>query len=151
MTKPARQRLEDRCIPVPESGCLIWLGALDGSGYGIIRIDGKTFRTHRASFYFANNGIPDGLHVLHHCDIRCCINPDHLYTGTNSDNIADKVKRGRVVTTFKNGADNPNAVLTAEKVKEIRLSTLTQVEIAKKYGVGQTTVSDIKTNKIWKD
>jgi len=151
MTKPVQQRLEDNHTPVPESGCWLWLGCVDGSGYGMIRVDGKTERTHRLSFSLSNNGIPEGLHVLHHCDVRSCINPDHLYAGTNSDNIADKVRRGRVKAGFQKGIKNINAKLTIEQANEIRASSLTQMEIAKKYGIGQTTVSEIKLNKTWKD
>lgn len=87
--KSAREIIEANSEFVTECGCQIWTAGVDGAGYGQIRIDGKTEGTHRVSWSLANGPIPEGLFILHRCDTPPCINPDHLFPGTQSDNIAD--------------------------------------------------------------
>ncbi len=95
MTKSIQQRLEEKFIPVTESGCWIWVGASVEAGYGVIRIDGKNRRAHRISYECYVGEIPEGLIIRHKCDVVSCINPDHLELGTQTDNVADRDKRGR--------------------------------------------------------
>ena len=80
------------------SKCWIWTGAKDGFGYGIIAIGGGlklNIRTHRAVWFLTNGYIPIGMCVLHHCDNPPCVNPNHLFIGSNRDNVLDAVKKGR--------------------------------------------------------
>lgn len=77
------------------NGCIEWTGTTKTSGYGTIKIDGVSVRTHRLAWEIANGPIPDGLWVLHHCDNRSCCNVDHLFLGTHADNMADKTAKGR--------------------------------------------------------
>jgi len=86
---------ERNFIPEPNSGCFLWIGTIIPKGYGHFKCDGKTFRAHRYSWELENGKIPDGLHVLHRCDIRSCVNVDHLFLGTNADNMADRGRKGR--------------------------------------------------------
>lgn len=83
-------------MPEPNSGCWIWLGADNGKGYGQVAISrSRPVSAHRAS-WIVNRGAPlSGLLVLHHCDNRSCVNPDHLYLGTYSDNRRDMLLRGK--------------------------------------------------------
>jgi hypothetical protein len=81
-----------------ESGCWEWLGAKDELGYGIIKVDGKTMATHRLSYALTNGFIPNGLLVLHKCDNPSCCNPDHLFVGTQLDNVWDSINKGRHIT-----------------------------------------------------
>jgi hypothetical protein len=74
---------------ITECGCQIWTGDVDQNGYGKLRVDGKYIGAHRASWIAAEGSIPSGLFVLHRCDLPPCINFDHLFLGTQSDNIAD--------------------------------------------------------------
>lgn len=76
-------------------GCWKWLASKDRDGYGNFKIDGKVFRAHRISFELFNGEIPPGKLVCHTCDTPNCVNPDHLFLGTDLDNSNDKIAKGR--------------------------------------------------------
>lgn len=80
---------------VAQNGCWQFLGRPGSDGYGKLKIKGKTIRAHRAYYEHYVGTIPDGLWVLHHCDNPMCVNPEHLYVGTQADNERDKDARGR--------------------------------------------------------
>ena len=86
---------DDFYEPVTEAGCWLWMGSIDSKGYGGIKVDGKQMGAHRRSWVLANGPIPDRLHVLHKCDTPSCVNPSHLFLGTNYDNVQDMVRKGR--------------------------------------------------------
>lgn len=75
--------------------CWVWKGARGGKGYGSKMIRGKAYRTHRLAWEWVNGPIPDGMMVLHRCDNPPCCNPNHLFIGTNTDNMRDMVAKGR--------------------------------------------------------
>lgn len=77
-----------------ESGCWLWQGGR-AHGYGTFGISGKTVRAHRIAYLWAHGTIPDGLEICHHCDVRNCVRPDHLFAGTRSDNMWDMSNKGR--------------------------------------------------------
>lgn len=85
-----------------ENGCWIWKKCIHISGYGNLRVEGKTKKAHRVSFELKNGPIPEGMDVLHKCDVRSCINPDHLYLGTDKENAQDREDRGRGEPSTKN-------------------------------------------------
>lgn len=89
-----------------ESGCIEWTSHIDACGYGRIAPRNGEVLAHRVSFEAHNGPIPHGLHVLHSCDNRKCINPLHLRAGTNLDNIKDRLERGRSFSA--RGESNPN-------------------------------------------
>ena len=86
----------DHFIPVPWSGCWLWEGYIR-NGYGRLRQKS----VHRLAWEEVNGPIPPGLSVLHHCDVRLCCNPDHLFVGTNADNNRDMSAKGRNGQTRK--------------------------------------------------
>ena len=139
--------LADRVI-VTETGCAEWTGYRDGDGYGIVRVGGKNKRAHRVSYTLSMGPIPDGFHVLHRCDNPPCINPDHLFLGTNYDNVKDKISKGR--DRGVHGTENRHNKLTPEQVIEIRNSTGTQRAVAAQYGVSGSLVNYIRNRKSWK-
>jgi len=96
-----RERFE-RLVRKEESGCWIWTGFIDKTGYGIFNDKWKKRRAHRASYELYVGPIPSGLLIRHKCDTRACVSPDHLVIGTHAENTADMLARGR----------NPQALVT---------------------------------------
>jgi hypothetical protein len=93
-----RLSIEDRLIRflINDSGCWEFTGALDTMGYGLMKIESKLMKAHRVSYEFATKtAIPHGMCVIHDCDNRRCINPDHLRLGTHQENMTDMVDKGR--------------------------------------------------------
>ena len=131
------------------SSCWIWTGDKWPKGYGRIRKSkSKQFvATHRLSYEIHKGPIPDGLQVLHRCDNPSCVNPDHLFVGTNDDNVADKVSKGRQ----SQGEKQPMAKLTTSQVEEIkRLYTGywgQQTNMAIEYGVSSQHIRNIVLGK----
>lgn len=130
--------------------CWHWTRCLNSAGYGCAYNGKRTISASRLAWIYTH-GDPGELHVLHHCDNRLCCNPAHLWAGTNSDNVADKVKKGRVPPMA--GSKNPRAKLREDDVPEIlrlyRESGLSQSKIAKMFGVNQQSISNVVTGKRW--
>ena len=92
---PAEQRIEPYIERLPWSGCWIWLKSLNNGGYGTVAVKGKSKFAHRFSWEFYRGPIPSGKNVLHRCDIPSCVNPDHLFIGSQTDNHLDSQTKGR--------------------------------------------------------
>lgn len=149
-----RERIEALCVPVTECGCWIWLGTTRG-GYGRISdYRGRARRArnlsaHRVAYEAFVGRIPKGLKVLHRCDMPSCVNPDHLFLGTQDDNMADRAKKGRNPPA-RLGEDSPSARLTAECVMAIRQSKDRAKDIAPKYGVSKFAIYAIRARRCWR-
>lgn len=134
------------------SDCWPWLRAINRLGYGTIgRGPGRHDRAHRVSYELHVGPIPQGLHVLHSCDNRACVNPAHLRVGTHADNMRDMKERGR--QNAARGERAGLAKLTAEQVLAIRARRAAgerQIALAREYGIDKTQVWNIVTRKVWK-
>jgi hypothetical protein len=135
---------------VNENGCHICNShARDKDGYINVKRQQKSYKLHRLVYEERYGKISEGLYVCHKCDTPSCINPDHLFLGTNAENTADKVKKGR--QSRNTGEKSGTAKLTWDDVKNIRADNRNQRVIAKEYGVCFQSISGIKNNKTWKE
>ena len=143
------ERYDAYTMPVPFSGCWLWIGSVTKKGYGCFCIKNKLYRAHVASYkYF--KGETNGLNVLHKCDTPLCVNPDHLFLGTHADNIKDMDNKGRRKTV--RGEAHGGSILTQQQVEEIRSFPKgrgTGVFLSKKYGVSNQTISHVRSGFRW--
>lgn len=146
---------EDNYIPEPNSGCWLWTGPINRiippyGGYGRFNKEAA----HRYSFRKFKGEIPTGKLVLHKCDVRGCVNPDHLFLGTHQENTDDMFSKGRDkcenVGTFVNGSFHRMAKLTESTVKEIKNSDLSHGCAARLYNVHKSTIKDIRKGRTWR-
>ncbi len=129
--------------------CWEWTGCIDG--YGKFKLNGKTQGAHRVAYKLCI-GEPGALLVLHTCDNRKCCNPKHLFLGTNADNAADKVRKGRNYVPDVRGEMNGNAIVTKQEVDKWRLQRLAGVsiaEIARREGKTYALVYGCVTGDRW--
>lgn len=125
---------------VSDCGCWEWTASKSGKGYGQFFVNGKNWPTHRLSYELHHGPIPKGMFVCHRCDNRICVNTDHLFLGTNADNVADMVAKGR----------QSKHKLTESDVIAIRSTRgATQKELASRFGVSSGLVSLILARKSW--
>lgn len=142
-----RSKLLDR-VQATEAGCWEWQGGRFPDGYGSMKWNGKARGTHRLSFEAFKGPIPDGMLVRHSCDNPPCINPDHLLVGTNKDNVADCISRGR--RGDLSGENNGVSKLIDADILEIRASNEPTQILASKFGIDRTTIWGIRVGKTWK-
>jgi hypothetical protein len=131
------------------SGCTEWTGRTDKDGYGVRGARIGERRAHRFAYASAHGDIPVGMIVRHTCDNPLCCNPSHLELGSHHENIEDKVVRSRQAI----GSRIHTTKLTPETVLLVRADSsggMRQVDIAERYGIDQTTVSQIVRRKTWK-
>ena len=129
--------------------CWFWTGTLTEKGYGSFYAvqDGvKFYRAHRFSWHIHNGPIDDDLFVLHTCDNPWCVNPDHLWLGDNDANMQDKIDKGR----HKPGAKHGMAKLTEDDVRYIKSCGKSGSELAREFGVHNSTIYNIRNGKSWR-
>lgn len=142
---PLEVRFTRQYIPEPMSGCFLWMGSVDGRGYGSIKDSQRvTRRASRVSWQLTHGPIPKGMCVCHRCDNPLCVNPDHLFIGSNADNTRDMLQKGRAHDRRGN-----NAKLTPEQVQAVRLSSETPTKLAERYSISTSTVWLVKTKRRW--
>lgn len=134
-----------------EGECWRWTKTICKSGYGQISYRSSREYAHRVSYIVHKGEIPDGLHVCHTCDNKWCVNPDHLWVGTQKDNAQDMVMKNRKITVF--GEENGKSKLTKNDVLEIRKSYKKGIkgypQIAKQFSISTSTVQAIIERRTW--
>ena len=150
LTVYRRRLFMDRVEYDTNGGCWLWAGKVQPNGYGRTNYD----MAHRASLVLLRGvDIPKGMHVMHRCDVRCCVNPDHLSVGTAAENIRDMDRKGRRVTVSVGGEKSGMSVLKEEDVREIRrryesgegLSAL-----GRAFSVTPQNIRSITNRKTWR-
>jgi len=150
--KPITERFFSRIKRTSFSSCWIWIGCRTG-GYGHMRNGHGLILAHRFSWEFHRGAIPEGIHVLHRCDVPSCVNPDHLFLGSHADNMRDAADKG----VFKRrprrlGEKSSNHKLDEADIVEIRKLRkrgLYYYTIAAKFGVTKGLIHLICSRKIW--
>ena len=142
------ERFWSKVIVQPGS-CWLWTAGRGGHGYGLFSIARATnMGAHRFAWLLARGPIPDGLCVLHRCDRRTCVNPDHLFLGSRGENNTDRSRKGR--SAIIHGERRYNAHLTEELVMSIRADhTTSHAEMGRRLGVSGTTISNIRNGRRW--
>lgn len=134
--------------------CWLWTGAARDFGYGVINVDGKAERAHRLSWMLHNGPITNGLFVCHKCDNPLCVNPGHLFLGSNADNMRDCAQKGRARGPCLKGEAHGCSKLTDETVRLIRQEYADKrpylKTLAAKYAVSPQTIHRIVRGDAWK-
>jgi hypothetical protein len=148
-TVSLRDRLYSKFIVRPKTRCWVWISTRNPQGYGLFQVGKSARLAHRISWAY-HNGDPGDLCVLHRCDNPPCVNPEHLFLGTRTDNLKDMREKGRwKCLNPQKGSKNPFSVLTESQVKEIKRSTGSSREVAQRYGVNSSCVRKIRSGKSW--
>ena len=159
-TTPVVDRVLEKIVRIPFSGCWVFMGATNGFGYGIVGTGGRgapNDRAHRITYRHFCGEIPSGMFVCHRCDVPSCCNPDHLFLGTNQDNVRDMISKGRNSPPPRNrhvvGSVHPGSKLTEDQVVHIREAYsrgVKQKDLAQQYGVVHQTISKVVNNRRFK-
>ena len=130
------------------NGCWLWTAGRHGKGYGQFYLNGRTLKAHRMAYMLTNGEIPDGMHVLHRCDVPACVNPHHLFVGTNQENVDDKVRKDR--QSRLTGEMHPCRKLSKADVAHMRSRrSEDRGVLASEFGVDRSTVNRIIRGASW--
>ena len=149
-SRPLEERFWSNVLKT--DSCWLWTAGLDNHGYGYSMTPNKqSGKAHRVAWELTNGEIPAGLGVLHRRDNPRCVNPDHLFLGTQADNMHDMWRKGRGAD--RRGENQGRHVLTEDQAREVLRRALTgedQSLIASEFGVHRVTVCSIKNRRTWK-
>jgi len=146
-------RFDQKVMRLPEApGCWLWIGAMGRQGYGHLWGGATYEQAHRVSYELHRGRVPDGICVLHRCDVRACVRPDHLFLGTKMDNTQDALRKGRMRYMPHFGEENGNSKLTTAIVAEIRSRWRPGIgpSLAREYGVTHPVIYGIVNGKGWR-
>lgn len=152
-----QERLKSKTVVNDATGCWEWIASLNTNGYGQFRFRETNYPAHRAAWILFRGEIPADkttaygtMQVLHRCDNPVCVNPDHLFLGTQTDNINDAVGKNRWGERGCPGESHGRAIVTVDDVRAIRASSESNGVLAKRYGISKSAVLHIKHRRSWK-
>jgi hypothetical protein len=148
LTAKATLNLRSKYQEDPNTGCWEWTGATGPGGYGRVRTAGKAVFAHRYSAKLHGQEV-EGWVVRHSCDNPGCVNPEHLETGTPSDNTQDMIKRGRSTGPGLKGEDHIKAKLTETDVIYIRKSEESSHILSKRFRVCVDSINNVRARRTW--
>lgn len=135
------------------SGCWLWKRKKDSKGYGQLTVAAKSAIAHRVAYELLVGPIPDGAFVLHRCDVRACVRPDHLFLGTHADNMADMATKGRRRGPRNQGAENPRAKTTEDTVAKILAHAALGASVgslAQHFNLSRRVIERIVSRQTWR-
>jgi hypothetical protein len=144
-----RRRFNKKIRLDSNTGCIEWAASTNGK-YGLFWYEGRHEKAHRMAWFFEYGRWSD-LNICHKCDNMICVNIEHLFEGSQKENVADMFAKGR--ENRARGERQGLSVLTEEKVKEIKALLKTgmkRIDIANLYGVADCTIGDIKAGRTWR-
>lgn len=136
-----------RRVAVNDSGCWIWQQSTR-EGYGRLVRHGKSWNAHVFSFTALIRPVADGEQINHHCHVRACCNPEHLYAGSQSENMRDMQRAGR--SNYLRGGKNGNSQINDQTAMEIYCSTGIARKVAELHGVSISLVYAIRKKQVWR-
>jgi len=131
--------------PIKDNGCIEWIGTFWHTGYGRFNFKDKSWKAHRLSWIFSGRELADNECLLHICDNRKCVNPEHLFTGTRAENNKDKTKKNRQAKGESIGHNK----LTRDDVLEIRNSCEDSNILATKYNISSGHINKVRGERVW--
>jgi HNH endonuclease len=147
---PIRDRIEENIERITESGCWIWMRAVDEDGYGRIKVKNSNRGAHKRSYEEFVGPVPDGIFVCHRCDIPSCVNPHHLFLGTNRENLEDRDRKGRQARRESHGNSKLSNQLASE-IRKLRSEGASLKDLSREFGLRVATVCMVAKGRIWSD
>jgi hypothetical protein len=137
LTKVQLERFYNKVNKDVSGGCWEWQGSMHNNGYGLAVINNTSYRAHRLSYCIKNGNIPEGMYLMHQCDNKRCVNPEHLKPGTHKENMADMKAKGRAHR-------GPKKRLTMEQIKYILESGKSLSVLTAELNVHPRTVERVR-------
>lgn len=146
--KSMLDRITEKVTYEPNSGCWLWTGGLSSYGYGATQFQGRQLLMHRVVFEMYNGAVPGTGVLCHRCNVRSCVNPDHIYIGTAQSNVMDAVRSGRHAHGTTHGCSKLSDC-KVRQMRELSATGMTYADIAKRFGVARPTAAKACKGMSW--
>lgn len=134
---------------VDDNNCWIWQGSKHRQGYGNLNYKRIPSLAHRVSWMVHKGDIPEGVKVCHKCDITSCVNPDHLFLGTQKENVSDAIQKGKYSNRLIGKRRNKLNHEQVQEIKKLHCDGINRKDLEIKFSVSKTCIAKILTNRSW--